>query len=540
MTLLAAAVALAACTKVGTQTSSTGERQNSFTIPHVFRYATAEDISSLNPHLVQQNTVGLMASLTMAWLIKWDHNNLPYPELATEVPSKANGEISADGKTITFHLRKGVKWSDGAPFNADDVVFSTNVVLNKANNEVSRAGWDKITKIDEPDKYTVVYHLSSPFSPFVVIFFSSAGANPCILPKHLLGNLPNINTAAYNSLPVGIGPFKYAAWKRSDSVEMVRNPYYFRGQPKLEKIVFKIIPDRNTVQSQIQAHELDMFYPVSGLYFNRLKDTPAYTYIRQPAYYYNHIDFNLSSPKLSDVAVREALRYATDRQTLRDKIGHGVGVLQDEPAPGKAPYFDPNIKFTAYDPAKANQLLDGAGWKRGADGIRSKNGVKLVLDYATGAGLADVDQQIELLRGWWKAIGIDINVRHYPSNLFFAPVQNGGIVYSGKWDVINFAWGDDPIGDYSQIYGCDQVPPKGQNDLHWCNRTADAAMHALYGHYDQAQRNKDVLTLMGQIEKDAPFIVTTSREDIFVFNRDLKNFQPNQVTQFDDMMNVDI
>ena len=133
--------------------------------------------------------------MTMAWLVKWDENNNPYPELATEVPTKANGGVSKDGLTITYHLRKGVKWSDGAPFDADDVVFTTKVILNPATNEVGRLGWDQITKIDEPDKYTVVYHMKKPYSPFVTTFFSTAGANPCILPKHLLDKLPNINNA---------------------------------------------------------------------------------------------------------------------------------------------------------------------------------------------------------------------------------------------------------------------------------------------------------------------------------------------------------
>src|SRR5690348_783764 len=161
---LAVCVAMAACTKTGGGPAGAGGR-NSWTVPHVLRYATAEDISSLNPLLSQQTTLSLMSSLTMAWLIKWDSHNNPFPELATEVPTMKNGGVSKDGLTITYHLRKGVKWSDGAPFNADDVVFSIHAVLNPANNVVSRTGWDRIQKIDEPDKYTVVLHMSKPYSP---------------------------------------------------------------------------------------------------------------------------------------------------------------------------------------------------------------------------------------------------------------------------------------------------------------------------------------------------------------------------------------
>ncbi len=556
---LAAVFVLAGCSKTtttGGQSTTTAipsngaaetvsgpvtSRVNSFTQPHVLRYATGEDISSLNPHLAQQTTLGLMASLTMAWLIKWDQHNNAIPELAVAVPSKQNGGVSKDGLTITYHLRKGVKWSDGVPFNADDVVFSTQVVLNKANNEVSRLGWDRILKADEPDKYTVVYHLSKPYSPFVETFFSSAGANPCVLPKHLLSGLPNINTAPYNALPIGIGPFKYQRWDRASQVVMVPNPLYFRGAPKLQKIVFKIIQDRNTILTELQAKALDLWYPVPGNYLARAQAIPGFTIVRQPAYTFNHMDFNIVRPKVADPIVRQALRLALDRATIRHKIAHDVGYLQEEPASHTAPYFDANIKMTPFDIAQANALLDKNGWVRGADGIRAKNGVRLDnLEFVTATGTPDTDLQIELIRSWWKQIGVSFLVKHYPAPMLFEPVESGGIVYGGKWDIIIFAWGLDPIGDFSTIYGCNSFPPAGQNDMRWCNQKANQAMLDLYTQYDQAGRNKDDAIMMEQLAADVPTIVTNAREDIYVVNRDLHNFRPNGVTQFDDFMEVDI
>ena len=148
-----------------------------------------------------------------------------------------------------------MKWSDGVPFDGDDVVWSTNAVNNQANNEIGRDGWDLITKIDEPDKFTVVYHLSKPYSAFLPTFFGSAGANPCILPKHLLASLPNFNNADYNSKPVGIGPFRYVRWARGDRVELEPNPFYWRGKPKLQHITYRFIPDRNTLLTQMQTGE---------------------------------------------------------------------------------------------------------------------------------------------------------------------------------------------------------------------------------------------------------------------------------------------
>ncbi len=534
-----AVASLCSCTKTGS-VAGTGGRANSWTQPHVLRFADAGDVNTLNPHLGQFADIGYLSSMTMAYLIKWDEHNRAYPELATQVPTQANGGVSKDGLTVTFHLRKGVRWSDGAPFNADDVVFSTNVVNNPANNEIGRLGWDQITKTDEPNKYTVTYRLKKPYSPFVETFFSTAGANPCILPKHLLAQYPNINHVAYNSLPVGIGPFKYLRWDRAQDIVLVPNPLYWRGRPKLKEVIFKIIPDRNTVLSQLQSHELDMWHLVPGAYLSRASAIPGVTILRQPSYYFDHLDFNIQRPAVRDPIVREAIRLAIDRRTLIEKIGRGVGILQEVTTPKNAPYAVTSIPLVPFDIARANALLDKGGWTRGADGVRAKNGVRLALEYATTAGSPDVDEGIELERTWWKQIGIEITVRHYPPALMFAPLQQGGIVYSTKWDLIGFAWLNDAIGDMSAIYSCHSFPPNGQNELRWCSPRAQAAMDALFAHYDQAQRNGDVLAVEQELVKDVPTMVTQLREDIFAYNSDLKNFHPSAITPFDNMMDVDI
>jgi peptide/nickel transport system substrate-binding protein len=438
-------------------------------------------------------------------------------------------------------LRKGVKWSDGAPFTADDVVWSFHAILNPANNVTSRTGWDQVTKIDEPDKYTVILHLNKPYSPFIVTFFSSGGANPAIMPKHLLAKYPDINNVAYNSLPIGIGPFKYQEWKRSDRVVMVANPLYFRGVPKLKEIDFDIIPNQNTILTELQAKQLDMWVLVPASYFaGKMQNLGEFAYIRQPGYIFNHIDFNIARPALKDAAVRQALRYATDRPTIIQKVSHGIGILEEQPAPKTSAYYDPNIKPVPFDLAKANQLLDQAGWKRGPDGIRQKNGVKLSLDFVTNSGNPAGDQIIELIRNTWSQAGVGITVKHFASNLLFASYQDNGIIQRGKWDVVFFAWGVNSIGDFSALYACDQFPPQGQNAMLWCNKRADKAMHDLYAHYDQAQRNRDDVVLFDELNKDVPTIVELGREDIFFFNRDLRNFHPNGVSPFDGMQNVDI
>lgn len=538
--------AVAACSSGGgggtSQPSAApgGARVNSWTVPHVLRFATAADINGLNPWFTQQISTLLLDQLTMAWLIRFDEHNRPYPELATQVPTQENGGVSKDGLTITYHIRKGVKWSDGAPFSADDVAWSFDqMVNNKANNVLTRLGWDHIIKIDEPDKYTVVLHLNKPYSPFVETFFATAGANPCILPKHVLAKYPNLNNVPYNALPIGIGPFKFKKWDRASKVVVVADPLYWRGLPKLKEIDFEIIPDRNTVLTSLQAKSLDMWYPTPGAYVPRARELTAFNVLSQPSYGFNHLDFNLSHKVVSDPNVRLALEYALDRPTILQKIYHGVGDVQEQIASSAAPYFDPSIQTRPFDIAKANRILDQAGWKRGADGIRAKNGLRLSLNFATATGSPDADSMIELIRSSWQQVGAQISVQHYTAPLLF-DTSSTGIIYNGKFDAVVFEWFLGATGDLSSLYACDQFSPNGQNDVHWCNKTADGAMHALFGHYSQSQRNKDVAIVMNQMAKDVPTIVTIHPHDNYVINRDLRNFHPNQVSQFDNMMDVDI
>ncbi len=533
----AAALALALCT--GPAASRAQGARQAWTVPHVLRYATGEDVVGLNPHLVQQLTVSYMSSLTMAWLLKYDHDNRPVPELATAVPSRANGGVSADGKTITYHLRRDAKWSDGAPFTSADVRFSTDVVRNPANNEGTHQGFDQIARVDTPDPYTVVFRLQRPYSGFYVNFFSSGGANPCLLPKHLLDKLPTINEAPYNALPVGIGPFKYASWKRGDSVELVPNPLYFGRKPKLERVIFKIIPDRNTTLTQLTTHEIDMWLPVPGAYFERVRALAGIAITRQPSYGYNHIDFNLQHGALRDPAVRRALRQAIDRPTILSKIRHGVGVLQETPfAPGHPFHIDyPRVPF---DVAAANRTLDGAGWKRGSDGVRAKAGQRLEFTVALGTGNPDTDAIVELIRSTWSQIGARFEVKHYPSPLYFAPFANGGILYAGKYDVAFYAWITSPNGDLTNLFGCDRVPPKGQNVPRYCSREVDQALARFIATYDYAGQRAAETAIQRRLAEDVPTVVTDAREDVYAYNQDLHGFRPNQVTPFDDLVDADI
>ncbi|HZV76420.1 MAG TPA: peptide ABC transporter substrate-binding protein [Candidatus Babeliales bacterium] len=528
---VATALILISCTKAGQPTAPS----------HYLTIADGSgDVPTLNPHLFTETTLGYISQMTQAYLARYDTQNRPYPELLTVIPTLANGGISPDGDTITWHLRKGVRWSDGAPFSADDVVFSTQVVLNPSNNEVGRDGWNLITKIDEPDKYTVVYHLKHPYAPFLPTFFGSAGANPSVLPKHLLARYPNINTVPYNSKPVGIGPFRVVVWKRGDSIELEANPYYFRGTPKLQRITYKLIPSRDTLLTLLQTGDVKLWPEVPPSYIAQTKTISRVVTLVRPGIFYSHLDFNVTRPLVSDVRVRQAIRYAIDRRQMIAKIAHGYALAQESFVSPVLPFAPKGIPYVETDPAKARALLDQAGWKVGPGGIRVKNGQRLSLYFPYYTGVSTADDMVELIRQELRAVGIDIETRKFAPAMFFAPYQNAGIVYGGKWDMTEFTWQDLPVPDFSNLFECNQIPPNGQNVLRYCNHQADALMEAIKRTYDPVKQEQLLAQMVRLIVADTPTIVLEILDTGYAHDPNLTGYDPGAFTPFDEMMNVDI
>lgn len=531
---------LAACARRIEGGALANGRHNASTQPHMLRIVDPEDFVTLNPHLYAATSLSMVSELTMAYFVRYDHRGRPYPELITEIPTQENGGISRDGRSITWHLRRGVRWSDAALFSAADVVFTVHVIQNPNNRELGRDGWDVIDRVDVRDPYTVVFHLRKPYAAFLPTFFGSAGANPCVLPRHLLWRLHDINTAAYNSLPVGIGPFHYIRWKRGQVVVMEANSFYFRGRPKLNRIEFRTVGSESAAFTEMQTGEADLWPLVRPGFYPRARAIPNTTTQIRPGSDFSHIDFNLSHPILNDLAVRQALRLGLDRERIREVVRHGTGTLQDGyAAPGSVGY-DAGIPFTKYDPRAANTLLDHDHWVRGNDGVRVRDGHRLRLDFAVASGNPDTESLIEQIRSMWQQLGVELNVHFYPSTLLFDSIEHGGIVASGRYDVSEFGWQGDVIGDMSGLYLCDAVPPRGQNYLRYCNPTVDSLYHKMEETYIAGRRKPLIAQAQRALARDVPTIILAINDDIYVANSDLHDFHPNTYSPFDDMMDVDI
>ena len=535
---VAALIAATACSGgAGTRTAASG---GDTAHRHWLRVSTGSgDPNSLNIHQDPSLTTGLIAELSQAFLVRYDHAGQPIPELATVIPTKRNHGISADGTTITWHLRRDARWSDGAPFNADDVVFSVHAIMNPNNNEEQgTVGWDLIAKMDEPDPYTVVFHLKHPYSDYLPLFFGTAGNEPSILPKHVLASLTSFNDAPYNQKPVGIGPFRVTAWHRGDAIELEANPYYFRGRPKLERITYKLIPSQETLTAQLLTGEVDLWPELPPSYVDRLKAAKNLRVEVRPNYRTTNLDFVVTRPLVADPRIRRAIRLALNRQQLVAKILHGYGFLHDgvaipldPPRPGSV--VDP------YDPTRAGALLDAAGWKRGADGIRVKDGARLALDYVYPAGSAELDGQTELIRADLAAVGIAMQSKKYAPNIFRALQQNGGILYGGKYDLATYPRTLQSVADVRGLYSCASRPPNGENASRYCNPAADALLDKIQNEYDEPARRALLAKYQALIDSDVPTIMLYVWNGGIAANPRVSNFDPPILTPFDDMMKVD-
>jgi peptide/nickel transport system substrate-binding protein len=496
---------------------------NRFTTPGTLRFSDGEDIGGLNLHIVPQVSVGQLTQLTGAFLIRFDDASRPYPDLLERIPSLANGDISRDGLSITFRLRPGLVWSDGHPLQSDDVAFSFEAVNNPKNNEYSRSGFDQIVDLAAGNKTTTTIKLKRPYGSFYETYFSSA--NLPLLPKHLLGSLPDINTAPYNALPIGSGPFKYVSWARNVSVDMVANDRYFRGRPKLNRIVYKIVPNWNTVETLLRTGELDIAWLVPSNLLDRLATAPGFMHLSQPSDLRTQLQFNTSAPPLREAAVRQALRLAIDRATLLRKIEHGHGYLSDSilgPLCAEAVQIAPEPQ----DPKRAAELLETAGWRAGADGVRAKNGVRLEVDIATISGSPERDAWALLIQNWWNVIGVKANVKHYPPSVLFGAYSANGIQTRGNYTGAINQQGYGYSGTVEAIFACNQFPPAGFNTVRYCNPQLDRLMDRFDGSYDPAVRKTTLAAIQRIIADEVPVITLFFPSDNFVYNGDLHNFAP--------------
>ncbi|MGA9944150.1 MAG: peptide ABC transporter substrate-binding protein [Candidatus Cybelea sp.] len=532
---LTVAIALCACAKVGYGTTSVGS--NSWTIPGVLRFSEFADPKNLNPMLNSATPTLDLSMFIFSWTVRYDANGRPVPDAITEIPTVANGDVSKDGLTLKYKLRPNIKWQDGQPLTCNDLKFTWQAVMNTHNNVITTDGFKDIGSIDCSDPHVAAVHMKRLYAPFLQQLWSVNGNAP-ILPQHLLAKYNDdkgsFNTAPYNALPIGSGPFKVVAWNRGQDVRLVANPDFYLGRPKLKEVIYKILPDENTAVTQLQTHELDMLALGTGLKWPEYAGLAAdprngLKAIRVDAFAWEHVDFNLRHPIVSDVQVRRALAYATDRGEIINKVAHGSAIpANTDQQPHYSWAYTDDIVHYPFDPAKAKALLDADGWKVGPDGIRVKDGQRLEFTLSTQTESTIGKANETVLQRQWRDVGAQADVKNYPTSQFFDN-STSGILEGGHYDVALFSWIGAADPDDSAIYSGANLAPHGQNAMFWTNRAATDAMTDALKTIDQGRRKRDYAIVQQQLALDVPTIILFFQRFPFVYNSDLKGFNPSPV-----------
>jgi len=298
-------------------------------------------------------------------LLTYDFNLAPKPSLAK------SWERSADGLTYTFKLQENVRWHDGKPFTSADVAFTTQVFLPEVHAR-ARTSFGRVAAVETPDAHTVIFKLKQPFGPFLRAFEMSGAP---MVPKHIYEGT-NFRENPANATPIGTGPFKLKEWKRGSHIELVRNDDYWKpGQPYLDGILFRIMPDAS---SRVLALETGIvhashFDSVEPIEVKRLAALPTLSMTTDGYEFLSPImwlDMNVRSGPLADKRVRQALMVAMDRAFIHQNLFFGMGKVATGPIASRTPFYDANVPQYPFDPKRAEALLDAAGFPRGADGVR--------------------------------------------------------------------------------------------------------------------------------------------------------------------------
>ncbi len=495
------------------------------------RIAIPIDPTNLNPILAQNAIESFVDGLMFDELVTIDNHGNDVPDLAAVVPTLQNGGISKNGLTITYHLRHGVRWHDGAPFTSADVKFTWRAIVSGSNNAVSRRGYDEIASMDTPDAYTVVLHMKKVFPPAIDTIFGESDSPYRILPAHLLASYPNLNQVPFNSAPVGTGPYRFARWERSDRIVLEANPDYFRGAPHIAQLTLLIITDQNTTETELESHQVDLAIEVTMANYHDTESNPALVGQLVPAPSWYAIVFNTSRPPLNDPRVRRALVLGIDSHRVARDITFGIGTVGNADLTPFSWAYDAKLAPTSYDPAQAGALLDAAGWRMGPNGMREKNGASLSLQLVYGQGSETASNSVEDVQQMLRGIGVAVQLKSYAYAVLYAAAESGGVLYGGKFDMTLYAWisGTDP--DNSSMWLCSMFPPNGNNVSRYCSPQMDAAQRLALSTFDRAVRKRAYARIETLLLQDAPAAFLYDAPMRYIHIPQLQNFEPNGISE---------
>ncbi|MBY2912523.1 ABC transporter substrate-binding protein [Rhizobium leguminosarum] len=447
-------------------------------------------------------------------LLTYDFDLTPKPQLATE------WSIADDGLSYTFKLRPNVKWHDGKPFTADDVAYS--VELLKQVHPRGRGTFANVTKVETPDPLTAIIRLSKP-APYLLRALYAAESP--IVPKHVYENvaIADVPVNPNGSAPIGTGPFVFKEWVRGSHIILERNPNYWdTGKPHLDQIAIRFVPDGAARAAGFETGEFDIGgdnpIPLSDL--ERIKALPNIG-VDSRGYEtkgdLTQLIFNLDNEYLKDVKVRRAIAHAIDLDVILNTVWYGYGHISPTPISVFLPrYYDPSIKPYAFDLKAAEQLLDEAGYKRGADGIRFK------LRLTHNSYNEGFKRVIEYLKQNLARIGIAGTIDSYDFSTYIQKVYKERV-----FDVTAEYLGNqfDPTLGVQRVYWSKnfKLGLPFSNASHYANPEVDRLLETASVEIDEDKRKQEFNAFQKIIADEVPVINLIALENVTVFNKRVKN-----------------
>jgi peptide/nickel transport system substrate-binding protein len=444
------------------------------------------------------------------------------PALAQDLP-----KVSGDSLTFTFKLRPNLKWSDGSPLTADDVVFTYGLMyLPETKDFVSRYRADLegyIQSVTAPDPQTVVFKFSKLLANFL-----DTHCRYGILPKAVLGSVAPkaLNTHDFfNGPSVTNGVFKFVKWDKGQQVVLARNDNYWRGPSNLDQYILKIVTDAVVLAQQLKTGELDAGQPDASQWDN-LKTvstiTTASIVVPNFVYYQFNLDSTRDSYKLfSDKNVRKALHMALDRDAMIKSVYYGQAVVADSEYAPISWAFNPNVtpKYK-YDKAGAEKLLDAAGWVKGSDGIRSKGGVRFSFELNTNSGNKVRENLIVVMQQQWKEVGVEVTPRPIAFQTLVTQIRS---THTFQALVIGIASSDtDP--DQTTLFTSKGIGSGGLNGMQYKNPEIDRLMADALTFTDRAKRKPIYYQIQNILMDELPAPILAFYNSLYGVNKRVKNF----------------
>ncbi|MBQ0825565.1 ABC transporter substrate-binding protein [Streptomyces tagetis] len=419
------------------------------------------------------------------------------PALATALP-----EVADDGRTYTYTLREGVTFSDGEPLTAEDVVFTYRTVLDPKTNNTARSELDAIREVRADGDDKVVFSLKYPYAPF------AARTVLPIVPEHKAGG-QDPNTGSFNTRPVGTGPYVLAGWSKGEKLTFKANPRYWGGAPKVKSFTMAVIADDNVRATRLRSGDLDGAVLPPNLAATFGKDTGKKLH-EAKSYDFRAVTLPTAGKVTGDRDIRRALDAAVDRQAMVDKILDGAGTPAYGPLPTDDPWYAKGIERPR-DLKGATALLDRAGWKPGADGVRAKDGSRasFTLFYPSGDKVRQ-DHALAYASDAKKA-GIEVKVEGATWEVI-EPRMGEDAVLAGFGSV-----GDPDFGLYTLLHS--SLAGDGFNNMPgYDNPAVDRALDTARRAQDEGERRTAYTALQKALVEDPGYTFLTHIDHLYVLD----------------------